>query len=242
MKNTTGQSAGKNKAEALAYITGVYLGDGCLTSIRSREGKNWRFRLNTIDRDFAEATMDALEILFSRRTKIFGPYQDKRFPKSKPHWEISFGTKELFWLKEATAQKTIIPKFIKLGSADEKREFVAGVMDSEGFICQAGWKTNRNGNCWEGKRYLLGVGATEPWIDEFAGVLMSLGVQPNKRNDATVTVTGKRKVMYLLNKESFLEAGCYFKIGRKQERLLEYAKLLALFPQRLHARHRNVMI
>lgn len=222
MKKRQRQSAGKNKTKALAYITGVYLGDGCITKVQGY----WRFRLNTIDREFAEATMEALEVLLGRRTKIFGPYKDKRYSKSKPFWSISIGVKDLFWMKEATGNKAIVPKYIKLGSVEEKREFIAGVMDSEGFIAKAKWVTNRNGHHWEGKRFLLGVGATEGWIDEFIAVAMSIGVLPNKRNDYTITSTGKRKVSYLLNKESFLKAGCYFKIKRKQNRLLEYARLI----------------
>lgn len=235
MEHTRRQSAGKDKSLALAYITGVYLGDGCLT--KRQENNSWNFRLNTVDEDFAEAVMSALETLFGRRTKM-QTYKDKRFPKSKLQWQVHFGAKDLWPLKDATANKNIIPKFIKLGSDDEKREFIAGVMDSEGWICQTSWKTERNGNYWEGKRYLLGVGATEPWIDEFAGVLMSIGVQPNKRREDYPYKNAKRKkIQYLINKDSFLKAGCYFKIQRKQKRLEAYQSDLS--PQRLHAQHLN---
>jgi hypothetical protein len=52
-----GQEAGKS----FAYILGVYLGDGCVTTWRAA-GKSDRliFRLNTIDEDFAQATKTAL--------------------------------------------------------------------------------------------------------------------------------------------------------------------------------------
>jgi len=231
MKCTTRQSAGKDKS--LAYIAGVYIGDGCLT--RSKKVKI--FRLNTIDKDFSKHTKKALKTLGHTDVKIY-TYKDKRFPKSNLQYQLYSNAKDLWSLKELTSSKDKLPEFIKQGSDECKREFIAGAMDSDGFIYGNKWTTRRNGKTWTGYRWMLGISATGTWIDEFVGLLQTIGVTPGKRLERLPYKGAKRmKIQYLLNKKTFITSGCYFKIKRKQDRLEAYQS--GLSPQRLHAQRLN---
>ena len=235
MDKTWRKSAGKKQLLALSYLSGVYMGDGCISKARYKvKGKDysyWRFTLSAIDLDFIEASAKAFKDAFDRDAKIYGPYTDKRFSKSKPSWRIHVHGEELLGLKEDTQDRNRLPKFIKYGDDDEKREFVAGIMDSEGYCAKTKWRTKRNGHDWSGHRYLLGVAACDPWIDEFASFLQSLGIKTYKRHVWKPKQDGRKtKITYHMNKESFLNSGCYFKIARKNERLLDYARRSGLFP------------
>jgi hypothetical protein len=112
-----GQSDGKS----FAYLLGVYLGDGCVTDVwhEERQKSYKRFRLNTIDKDFAEATVNAIKDVTGKEYPVCGPYQDKRFPKSAPQHMIGCYDSDLL-------------------------AFIAGLMDSEGCVAERrNYPTNR---------------------------------------------------------------------------------------------------
>jgi hypothetical protein len=204
-----GQSAGKT----WAYLLGVYLGDGC---VYNHQGY-LAFRLNSIDKDFVEAAKVAVEALSDRKTQLNGPYLDKRFPKAAPHWEFRSGDAKLCEaLREETKDKKFIPDWLFTASKDERLAFIAGLMDSEGFVSV---KNGRHGAT-------MGFKSTDLWFDDFLRLLQSVGIRHGK-----IGVEQPREPHYRVPRrisikiQSWIDAGAYFRIGRKQCRVEEFAAL-----------------
>lgn len=203
-----GQSAGKS----FAYLLGVYLGDGCVTVVQGYP----RFRLNTIDRDFAEATARAIEDVTGQRANINGPYKDKRFPKAAEHYELTSCNRKLCdALEAATAKKREWPD-VSAWSHDEKLAFAAGLLDSEGFVAEnKTQKTNR--------RFYMGFRACNEWVPKFAAFLESLGIRTGKLAIEKPYREGyKIPMRFGIKMASFISAGAYFKTQRKQSRVNEW--------------------
>ena len=165
-----GQSAGKS----YAYILGVYLGDGCVTlqvSYNSGPETKWYpvFRVNTIDEDFAEAIRAALADLTSRPVNICKHDVKK---SSKPNYSLRCGDPDLCKkLVEDTESKKIIPTYVWQWSKAEKLAFIAGLMDSEGFVSK---KTGSEST------YYMGFKCCEDWVPEFTRLLESVGIMTGK--------------------------------------------------------------
>lgn len=207
-----GQSDGKS----FAYLLGVYLGDGCATEVQG----HYRFRLNTIDKDFAEATADAIEAVIGKRYPINGPYQDKRFPKSAPQYMLCCSTSALpLKLIEETDGKKKIPEWIFTSDKDVRLAFIAGLMDSEGFVAERkGYPTNR--------RYFMGFKSCDLWVPEFVKLLEQSGIRTGDlRTEEPRKAHYKRPWVFKVKMQSWVDAGGYFKCSRKQKRVDEWASV-----------------
>lgn len=209
-----GQSAGKTKH--LAYLLGVYLGDGHIGKAQKARGMK-RFRLNTIDSDFAEVTATALESINGFRPAINVHPVSK---SSKPNHAISASGKNLIWMIAATENKSKIPSCVWKLDREAKLAFISGVMDSEGYASKS-----RN-------KLTVGLKACDSWINDFHRLMQSIGVIIGKIGEE-VLPSGKTAKRFHFNVRSWIDAGCYFNIKRKENRVIEWASN----PQRLHARH-----
>jgi hypothetical protein len=223
MDNTWSQSAGKS----YAYILGVYLGDGNVT-VRSE--KNIIFRLNTIDRDFAEATRKAMLEVTKRDSNIYTEVVKK---SSKPNHALqcSCGPFGLH-LKEVTQNKAVIPSFVYQWDNELKKSFVSGLMDSEGFVAEG-----KNRITLTPCRYFMGFGCCDLWFMDFKKILESLGIQTGKVKQE-ILKSGKMMRRLHIHLRSWIQSGCIFQINRKQRRVDEYAKyepytLRSRYPRRL---------
>lgn len=208
-------SAGKIKQ--LAYILGVYLSDGNVS--RYKVGQPC-FRLNTIDQDFAEATRDALEDLLGRPINV-RRNQDKRY---KDYWyfTLAVASSQLCdWLEEVTNRKQNIPELAYHWAEDVQKEMIAGLMDGEGYAARCRWTTDRNGKHYEGHKILIGIKATDQWVYQLYSLLQILGVKVNKiRREKPQKEWYKVPITFWINRQSFIDHGLYFKIKRKQQRLI----------------------
>lgn len=210
--NEIRKSAGKIKA--LSYLIGVYLGDGCIMYYPKK--KYYRFRLNTIDKDFAEATIEAINVLTGRQYKI------SCHPVKKSN-NLNYAVSALcdfYWIKYLCENKNKIPDFIWDSNKECKLELIAGIMDSEGY-CSNGTKGRKS----------LGLKATDKWIMDFYKLMINIGVITGKQG-LELLPSGKTSIRYHFNIKSFYDCGCYFKIYRKQKRINEWL----LNPQRLHVK------
>jgi hypothetical protein len=209
-----GQSAGKT----FAYLLGVYLGDGCVTTsgYESSLGRaSFVFRLNTIDRDFAEATADALLELTGKRPNI----RQHPVKKGSDNFAMSHACRELTdALVADTQDKQIIPAYVFTWSDDEKRAFIAGVMDSEGFVAQ-----NKDGGLY-GRAYYMGYKSCDAWVPDFVRILQSVGVQIGKIGIEQPRKPGyKVPQRFTIKMQSWVDSGCKFNIARKQQRVDHWA-------------------
>jgi hypothetical protein len=207
-----GQSDGKS----FAYLLGVYLGDGCSTLVQG----HYRFRLNTIDRDFAEATANAIHGILGKRYPINGPYQDKRFPKSAPQYMFCCSDSTLAKrLIAETDGKKKIPEWIFSADKDSRLAFIAGLMDSEGFVAERkGYPSNR--------RYFMGFKSCDLWVPDFVRLLNEAGIRTGDlRTEEPRKAHYKRPWVFKVKMQSWIDSGAYFMCSRKQKRVEEWGSV-----------------
>jgi hypothetical protein len=194
------RSAGKTSA--FAYFVGVYLGDGWM----GNAGRNYRFRLNTIDMDFAESTANAIEMMTGIKPTIFSHSVTK---SNKLNHSICITMRDWSWVVDSCEKKSLIPDYIWDMPRAAKLAFVAGIMDSEGY-------------CGKGTRGRLTIGlkACDKWIMDFHRFMSNLGVVIGKIGHETLP-SNKVAIRYHFPVDSFVKNGCYFTIQRKQKRIVE---------------------
>lgn len=223
-----GQSAGKS----YAYLLGVFLGDGCVTQQRStNSGPDVKaypvFRLNTIDDDFAEATRKALAQFTDRPISIHKHAVSK---SSKPNYSLRCGDPEIAkHLVEATDGKKKIPDVVHGWSRQEKLSFIAGLMDSEGFVAANRNMTNR--------RFYMGFKSCDVWVPDFVKILESVGIKVGKVSTEEPRKPGyKTPTRFTIKMQSWLDSGARFNISRKQQRVDEWASAGAYEQRARHPR------
>lgn len=210
----------------LAYLLGVYLSDGSITS-REKPTRNCTFQLQVIDKDFAETTLDCLKAIIKNckgnvNKIVFEPsgFSKKRIIK----YCVGVGfTDWKDFFENQTGFKHHLPSIIWNSSLQIKKWFIAGIMDGDGWIAIAE-KGRKN------KRFNVGIGGVEEgWIWEFKKLIESLGVKTNKPE---IIPAGYRShkipfVRMKFNTRSFIEHGLFFTISRKQRKFkyaIEYLK------------------
>jgi len=204
---------GKSADKSLAYILGVYLGDGCVT--RTRDGYP-AFRLNTIDMDFADATKAAISDLSEYGVSIHTHPVSK---SSKPNHALRCGDPALCKrLVEETCGKQSLPAWIYDAPIEDRRAFVVGLMDSEGFVAA---KTHTH----TGRRYYMGYKSCDVWVPDFMRVLQSVGIKYGKIGREKPRKPGyKTPTRFTIKMQSWVDSGCRFNIARKQDRVDIWAK------------------
>ena len=202
----------------LAYLLGVYISDGSITS-RKKPTPNCTFQLQVIDRDFAERVLRYIKRIKPNcngtvREYIFKPSGFSKKFITKYCVGVGFTEwKEFF--ENQTGKKHHIPSVIWKSSLSIKKWFIAGVMDGDGYISII-VKNRIN------PRVSIGIGkAEESWIWEFKMLLERMKVSTNKPE---IIPAGYRNykipfVRFKVNVRSFISAGLFFTIDRKQKKL-----------------------
>ena len=211
-----GQSAGKT----FAYILGVFLGDGCVSTWRDRASNRsdrLMFRLNTIDEDFARATKAALETL-SDYTVTLGCHAVSK--SSKPNWTIALGDRALCErLQSDTDNKRIIPAYVFGWPRKLKLAFIVGLMDSEGYVTGSTTKTLA-------RRFHMGFKSCDPWVPDFIRLLQSVGIETGKVGIEKPRFEGyKAPRRFIIRMQSWIDSGARFNIARKQNRVDEWGSV-----------------
>lgn len=198
-----GQSAGKS----YAYLLGVYLGDGCVTT----QGGKLVFKVNTIDEDFALAIQKALKDI-GCKSAIY-KYEVKK--SSKPNYSLWCGDQELCKnLRIDCAGKARFPVFT---TPQSEHSFIEGLMDSEGFVAE---KTENK----TGRAYYMGFKSCDVWIPEFIRLLQSVGLKIGKRQtEKPVKPHYKAPTRFHIKMQSWVDSGMRFNIKRKQDRVDRWA-------------------
>jgi hypothetical protein len=214
-----GQSADKS----YAYLIGVYLGDGCVRD-------NWykkQFAMNTIDLDFATAVQDAFEMC-GHKANIHGPMKDKRFSKSSPFYTVNCSSQEMCnaFVSE-TDGKQHLPGWITTASKPNRIAFIAGLMDSEGFVSK-----NKSVKTEGNRSYYMGFKSCDPWFDEFVRLLEVTGVRIGKIGIELPRKEGyKTPKRFTVKMQSWVDAGCYFNIQRKQSKVNDWVNMRRLISE-----------
>lgn len=204
---------GKEAGKSFAYLVGVYLGDGCIT-----DGPSGRpvFRLNTIDEDFAQAVKAAILDVYDPETD---PYICKHEVKksSKPNYALWCGSQRLCEALKAEAGGKTFPVSLEKWSDDEKKAFIVGLMDSEGFVAK---QTNNH----TGRAYYMGFKSCDSWVPELIKLMQSVGLKLGKRQiEAPYKPHYKAPTRFHIKMQSWVDSGMRFNIKRKQERVDRWA-------------------
>jgi intein-encoded DNA endonuclease-like protein len=208
---------GKDAGKSFAYILGVYLGDGSVTlwQDKKRGGPSrLYFRLNTIDRDFAKATQKALQEL----TDYAASFTRHAVKKSKkPNHALRCGDRVLCErLVADTEKKQIIPAYVFGWPRENRLAFIAGLMDSEGFVA-----ANSNHT---GRRFYMGFKSCDVWVPDFVKILKSVGIEVGKIGIEKPRFPGyKTPIRFAIKMQSWVDSGARFNIKRKQARVDKWA-------------------
>jgi hypothetical protein len=189
-----------------AYIAGVYMGDGCFYGTLERATLT-----------FVMADRDILEAVAKFHHEISGHSCSVRPNPRRPHLSRLRLTdsKLARLLKNLTGGKTRLPT---LDGLDAMRNFIAGLMDTDGFI------SHRIQGKYHVNRFSLGFVNSGVWLADFLQLLRSIGVKVGKP-------TLKRKCRSMseadcwqvaLNPRSFIDAGLFFRCNRKQRVMQTY--------------------
>lgn len=194
-----------------AYLLGCFLGDGTLGQ--------YSMRLKTEDRDIVEHTAHCLRVNFGlhpnvTNSKGYGFY-----------WALQRGSPALrFFLNQHCGKEKRWPFVLDAQPTQIKHEFIAGLMDTDGTICNTRRATGYSQFC-------MAFGNTAKWTPKFVELLQSVGVKTGRVR----TVVDKRfraakdLFHFTLNVRSFAESGCFFRCQRKQALLNEYVQTVARY-------------
>ena len=192
--------------EELAYLFGVYLGDGCCY-------KNKSFTIVSGDKDVIERTSEIVKHLFKKEGRL-----SEIHPNNKILFRFRAYNKELFEaLTSQTKNKSELPSFVLNADFKIITAFVAGLMDTDGYI-----STGINKYGWQ--RYSLGFINSADWLENFIFLLQKNGVKVGKKTLKKKYRGQDEKDCYQINinLRSFTEKGFYFNCERKQELLEKY--------------------
>ena len=210
----------ENLTPELAYLIGNYLTDGSICRnkrpIHGKEYICYQFKSSSIDKELTQYLKKCLEKILQKKIET---HWELKPGNRQVQYYISVTNNDLFsWMKRICKGKARIPEIIWKADENIKRYFIAGIMDGDGFISE---------NPTKGRMYykmgICGQEEEKPWFREIKQFLQSFGLIVGKRKE------DKRKnppvISYEINKESFLRKNCGFHIRRKQNRLLNYAKI-----------------
>lgn len=228
------QSAGKTTLTInQAYLIGAYLGDGSISFVEKYH--NYFFSLNAIDEDFVRRVAMCLTDYFGKKPSIFIDESGGGWKKrgTKPLWKtVVYGKAKCQELRDITHDKTVIPEVIFKAPKTHQKAFIAGVMDSEGYVGKHYYAPQ------DRTQWLMGIASADVWLEDFMELLSKHHVKYGKRyKEKQIKPWHKPKFRYKINTMSWIKSGCYFTIQRKNDRLIDYIQSLS--PQRLHVEQLN---
>ena len=194
------------------YWLGAVLTDGYFQHYKYQR----RVCLKVIDREFCEAFNDTTEEMVGRRYSIIP--RPAPSPRSKPQWLVQATNKRLYeWGFQETHDKTRVPTGIFKADREVQLNFLAGVMDGDGWVSIA--SKNQKPHYSISTFALIGVASSFRWIDDLKRLTEIMG---STTHGPTVMKRDPkyREVRQLRFKAiEFVLADVPMRIHRKRERL-----------------------
>jgi hypothetical protein len=206
---------GRSAAKSYAYLLGVYLGDGSVDEYDDNgKYRRLRYTQSAIDLDFIEAVAAAFRCLTTQSVW----YRTYPEPRGKPKTCLRCGDEALCAkLQRDTEKKQKIPDYVHSWDADLKLAFIAGLMDSEGFVA------HKTGGII-GRSFYMGFKSCDVWVPEFIQILQSVGIRVGKiSQEIPRKPSYKVPTRFRIKMQSWVDAGAYFNIRRKQDRVDRWA-------------------
>lgn len=210
-KSKKSMIADYQQGKHLSYVIGVYFGDGTVAlNYGGKEAKY--FRLEVIDKDFRDYAADCCKAAF--------PCHHATSFETKKDGRVYYGLQVRGvgnYIESITGKRRFVPNFIYNGN-ENKKAFVEGLLDSEGWVqLQAG----KSGNVFRGH---VGFAITSEVIHELVKILAQLGV---KHGRVSTYTKGRKKALKQINLNipSFIESGLKFSIYRKQVKIEKFKQI-----------------
>jgi hypothetical protein len=219
----------QSAAKSYAYLLGVFLGDGCVSGNH--------YAQSTIDFDFAQAVEKAFGDIADRPAKITFQPKPKKDCNCRPAWTIYCGDPALAArLVEETREKTIIPAYVFDWDRELKKQFVIGLMDSEGFVARNHVHRGYNWTATN-RSFYMGYKSCDLWVPDLMRIMESIGLKLGRAATERPRKPGyKTPTRFHIKMQSWVDAGCRFNIARKQSRVDEWASIGPYERRALHPR------
>jgi hypothetical protein len=173
------------------------------------------FKLSVVDQDFADATAAALRNVSSYAVSCYTAPVKRSAKNPVTHIVQCCDGALCQTLQDDTAHKQRIPAYVFDWNKDNQLAFIAGLMDSEGFVAQ-----NKRAPAQSGRAFMMGFKSTDAWVPDFIRLLEQTGIRIGKVAQETPRKPGYRTpTRFAIKMASWVDAGGYFNIRRKQERV-----------------------
>ena len=211
-----GETLGKH-TRYIAYIIGVYLGDGSVCIKNSPHLDYMEFSLQVIDKDFAEYVAQVTSYLAKRDI-----YIKERIHKNMKNvvYEVKFHD-YIFceWLRSITNDKEKIPNSILVASDKVKKEFLRGLLDSEGYVALR--KDIRpSKRTYTGWLCTIGLKTKSKWMEDVNHIFNEIGIKTKISSEKSKYGYDFYKIKP--NFRDFVNSELYFTIWRKQQKINFY--------------------
>ena len=213
--------------DRLAYFLGSYLGDGCISPAQN-SANGFEFKILSIDKDLIEHVRFILYMEFDSEVSLQNV--------QKRYWAVSSVKNSVIqYLMKHCGREKRWPGSIWNSDKQSKIDFLSGLLDTDGY------STYQRDKLIKGAYYdqcRIGFCTTSSWIGKVKLLAKLLGVNSGEiylaHNGQKQGHKGKKPVYGLVfNVKTFIEAGCFFRVKRKQNRVVEYAdKYSLLYPHR----------
>jgi len=219
-----------------AYFYGVLLGDGHINytkkAIANRDNKDDRrgpvMVLKATDYDFVEKWRNCIEDITGYKYAI----SEVQPRDKKHHMQYIVRCAKRWFVDEAekeTNHKTKIPIGIMKGLPEIQKEFLVGLMDSEGWV-------NMYLSSLSMCDLTLGFGCADDFFGDVYRMFQGLGIKvskvyhrkPNRRKDGSLC---KPLRLFRIDINDYLNAGMGFNIKRKTDRLAFISGILNDYTQ-----------
>lgn len=203
----------------LAYIMGCYLSDGWVHKDV--------FELHSLDKEYCEEVIRCLKVVidgeFNETIRYYEMEQlnkNKKIKYRRGQYRIRVRSTDLCsYLISITNSKQTIPESYVIKNSEISKSLLCGLMDGDGFVSTSKKTLHRFsgyklGLC--GHSYIYGAVNKYPALFDSIGIRYKTTIQKNDSPGFLV---------YILDKKSFIDNNCYFKIQRKQDRIETIKKL-----------------
>ncbi len=182
------------------------MGDGY--AYISKKNGSGHFVLSSVDTDFLEKVAQCAFEILGRKPQVKFIRKAKN-ENSKDMYRIAVCSSDFArWLVSFTRLKGIVPGDILFGGTSVKKEFLQGLMDSEGCVTER--SVSKSGKM---NTPVLYFSVRDDWIVDIRNMMSELGIRVANFH----MTAGQRR--FSIGIISYVEAGMTFNIRRKADRL-----------------------
>ena len=206
--------------EPVAYTIGALLGDGSVKhhmSVNS-EGKmseTYAVVIANMDKECVDRVCGEI----NRFCRTQYNTVDYRNPNGTTMYRLAINNRDIYtFFHYFILDKMLLADEIFRASREARVNFLAGLFDTDGMITQSSGY------------YRIGYAARmRTLVEDVARLMQKLGVKVGKIHEQ---VSGYGTTMYVIkpNLRSFVDAGCYFYIQRKVNKLYDYLNMVKVKP------------